>query len=148
MTKSKSAPENAHARATQRLQQWEVVGEAYDLVAQQGQEFDQPNFVKKHPWVAPLTAALRFLREQNFHSILPDHFNLGISVPNDLADLSAVGGDIRNLIQVIAEASHRLDEQQQRVVAEARNRGVTWKAIGTALGTTRQSAWAKYSGED
>ncbi|WP_232835561.1 ClpX C4-type zinc finger protein [Actinocorallia populi] len=33
-------------------------------------------------------------------------------------------------------------------VRELRRRGVTWARIGAALGTTRQSAWERFSGEE
>ncbi len=33
-------------------------------------------------------------------------------------------------------------------VQELRRRGVTWARIGEALGTTRQSAWERFSGEE
>jgi ClpX C4-type zinc finger len=33
-------------------------------------------------------------------------------------------------------------------VQELRRRGVTWSKIGAALGTTRQSAWERFSGEE
>lgn len=33
-------------------------------------------------------------------------------------------------------------------VGKARSLGTTWAQVGTALGTTRQSAWERFSGED
>ncbi|ROO85958.1 ClpX C4-type zinc finger protein [Actinocorallia herbida] len=33
-------------------------------------------------------------------------------------------------------------------VRELRRRGVTWVRLGEALGTTRQSAWERFSGEE
>ena len=42
--------------------------------------------------------------------------------------------------QLAQEARRRLDEYVRR----ARLAGASWQAIGTALGTTRQSAWARF----
>jgi len=43
-------------------------------------------------------------------------------------------------MQLAQEARRRLDEYVRR----ARLAGASWQAIGTALGTTRQSAWARF----
>jgi len=40
---------------------------------------------------------------------------------------------------------HSLAVRRVRLIAEAQAHGATWEAIGTALGTTRQSAWETYS---
>ncbi|WP_438862133.1 ClpX C4-type zinc finger protein [Paractinoplanes aksuensis] len=42
----------------------------------------------------------------------------------------------------------QVDEAVGRVARILRKRGVTWAAIGGALGITRQSAWERFSGED
>ena len=39
------------------------------------------------------------------------------------------------------------DELKRETVAAAREAGAAWEAIGTALGITRQSAWALYSAD-
>ena len=41
-----------------------------------------------------------------------------------------------------------VDRAVQWAVRELRRRGVSWARIGEALGTTRQSAWERFSDED
>ena len=48
----------------------------------------------------------------------------------------------------IAAAGAQVDRQLAKSVALARARGITWTRIGAALGTTRQSAWERFSGEE
>jgi ClpX C4-type zinc finger len=48
----------------------------------------------------------------------------------------------------IASLRHHVDRAVGRVARLLRTRGVTWTAIGAALGITRQSAWERFSGED
>lgn len=50
---------------------------------------------------------------------------------------------LRELVRAIDEC----DELKRETVAAAREAGATWEAIGKALGTTRQSAWALYSAD-
>jgi ATP-dependent protease Clp ATPase subunit len=48
----------------------------------------------------------------------------------------------------VAAASAQVDAQLTIAVRSARARGMTWTKIGDALGTTRQSAWERFSGEE
>jgi len=41
-----------------------------------------------------------------------------------------------------------IDRAVEGVVRELRRRSVSWARIGEALGTTRQSAWERFSGEE
>ena len=50
---------------------------------------------------------------------------------------------LRELVRAIDEC----DELKRETVAAAREAGATWEAIGSALGITRQSAWALYSAD-
>ncbi len=50
---------------------------------------------------------------------------------------------LRELVRAIDEC----DDLKRETVAAARQAGATWEAIGTALGITRQSAWALYSAD-
>ena len=50
---------------------------------------------------------------------------------------------LRELVRAIDEC----DELKRETVVAAREAGATWEAIGTALGITRQSAWALYSAD-
>ena len=50
---------------------------------------------------------------------------------------------LRELVRTIDEC----DELKRDTVAAARESGATWESIGTALGITRQSAWALYSAD-
>jgi hypothetical protein len=48
----------------------------------------------------------------------------------------------------IAQAADRVEETLTRWVLRGRELGATWARIGAALGVTRQSAWARFSGEE
>jgi hypothetical protein len=48
----------------------------------------------------------------------------------------------------IARASVLVEESLTGWVRRARELGATWARIGDALGMTRQSAWARFSGEE
>jgi len=59
-------------------------------------------------------------------------------------DLDAV---LENLPR-IARAGALVEETLAGWVARGRELGATWARIGAALGMTRQSAWARFSGEE
>jgi hypothetical protein len=48
----------------------------------------------------------------------------------------------------IAAAVDQLEAELRQVVPVLRQRGCTWTQIGVAIGTTKQSAWERFSGED
>lgn len=48
----------------------------------------------------------------------------------------------------MAAAGAQVEGNLSRLVKRARVLGATWAAIGTSLGTTRQSAWERFSGEE
>ena len=50
--------------------------------------------------------------------------------------------------KAIVGASRGLDSQLRLVVPVLRERGCSWSQIGRAVGTTKQSAWERFSGED
>lgn len=56
--------------------------------------------------------------------------------------------DLLAMLPKIAATSVQVDRQLDKYVRHARSRGITWTRIGMALGTTRQSAWERFSGED
>ncbi len=56
--------------------------------------------------------------------------------------------DLLTMLPKIAATGVQVDRQLDKFVRHARSRGITWTRIGTALGTTRQSAWERFSGED
>ena len=56
--------------------------------------------------------------------------------------------DLLAMLPKIAATGLQVDRQLDKFVRHARSRGITWTRIGTALGTTRQSAWERFSGED
>jgi len=60
------------------------------------------------------------------------------------ADLDAV---LENLPR-IARAGALVEESLAGWVGRGRELGATWARIGEALGMTRQSAWARFSGEE
>lgn len=59
-------------------------------------------------------------------------------------DLDAV---LENLPR-IAKAAALVEESLAGWVGRSRELGATWARIGEALGMTRQSAWARFSGEE
>jgi hypothetical protein len=61
-----------------------------------------------------------------------------------VSDVAAV---LENLPR-IAKASVLVEESLTGWVRRARELGATWARIGDALGMTRQSAWARFSGEE
>jgi hypothetical protein len=48
----------------------------------------------------------------------------------------------------IAATVDQVEGSLRSWIGEVRSRGVTWARIGQALGTTRQSAWERFSGEE
>lgn len=48
----------------------------------------------------------------------------------------------------MAIVARQVEANLRSWVLELRRRGVTWSAIGVALGITRQSAWERFSGEE
>ena len=48
----------------------------------------------------------------------------------------------------IAATGAQVEAGLRSWVGELRDRGVTWARIGEALGTTRQSAWGRFAGEE
>jgi hypothetical protein len=46
-----------------------------------------------------------------------------------------------------ARLSAAVDKLQHDLVTRARSHGCSWTSIGQALGTTRQAAWERFSGE-
>ena len=145
-TKTKKRSTNAKRREA-RSAGWEAVGRAYDVVSDPPKELEDPKFLSKHPWVKDLVDAVRFWSTQTCQVHLEDHLNVFVSIPDDLEDLDQWQG-LTQIIEVTASSVRLLEERQQQVVLEARRQGITWTDIGRALGTTRQSAWARYSGEE
>jgi len=58
-----------------------------------------------------------------------------------------VGAVLENLPR-IAGAAAQVEESLTGWVRRGRELGATWARIGEALGMTRQSAWARFSGEE
>lgn len=56
--------------------------------------------------------------------------------------------DLLAMLPKIAATGVQVDRQLDKFVRHARSRGITWTRIGAALGTTRQSAWERFSGDD
>jgi hypothetical protein len=52
------------------------------------------------------------------------------------------------LLPKIAAVGDQVEDSLRGWVTHLRSRGVTWAAIGTAMGMTRQSAWGRFSGEE
>ncbi|MGH9194933.1 MAG: ClpX C4-type zinc finger protein [Acidimicrobiia bacterium] len=56
--------------------------------------------------------------------------------------------DLLSRVRGIASSVKVIDGKLQEVVLTLRGRGVTWARIGETLGTTRQAAWERFSGEE
>ena len=67
----------------------------------------------------------------------------GIRSFDDQSDEELIATMVR-----ISSLRQHVDRAVGRVARLLRTRGVTWTAIGGALGITRQSAWERFSGED
>ena len=65
-------------------------------------------------------------------------------------DLSLTEGSVDPLVLLatVANGAAKVDDKLQELVAFARAHGKSWTDIGRALGTTKQSAWERFSGED
>ena len=48
----------------------------------------------------------------------------------------------------VASVATQVEDNLHAWVQRARDRGISWARIGEALGTSRQSAWGRFSGED
>jgi len=48
----------------------------------------------------------------------------------------------------VAQVADQVEANLRQWVHRARERGITWSRIGTALQMTRQSAWGRFSGEE
>jgi hypothetical protein len=66
------------------------------------------------------------------------------------ADLSITQDHIDPLVLlvVLAQGATKVEDKIQELVAHCRDAGKSWTQIGQALGTTKQSAWERFSGED
>ena len=51
-------------------------------------------------------------------------------------------------LAVACRASVAVEKLIRQTVAQAREEGCTWSEIGHALGTSRQSAWERFSDEE
>lgn len=48
----------------------------------------------------------------------------------------------------VSDAIGNLEAEIAALVRRARAQGCTWTQIGAALGTSKQAAWERFSGED
>ena len=69
--------------------------------------------------------------------------------PSVFKELSEMSDDDLLAEMVRIHASHdNVDRAVSQHVQALRERGTSWARIGEALGMTRQSAWARFSGEE
>ena len=52
--------------------------------------------------------------------------------------------DLDDAIAAVEELRADLDHQQLQLVIRARQGGITWEAVGAAIGTTRQGAFNRF----
>lgn len=48
-------------------------------------------------------------------------------------------------VDKLAKTERQVEQRLRSAVRHARRRGITWQTIADALGTTRQSAWKRFS---
>lgn len=65
-------------------------------------------------------------------------------------DLSITEGHVDPLLFLVAlaDGAAEVEDKVQDLVTHCRHSGKTWTQRGQALGTTRQSAWERFSGKD
>lgn len=68
-------------------------------------------------------------------------------LPSDLSELEDVTDPLL-LIHAGAGFLHDIESKMDALVAMARAQGRSWTEIGRALGVAKQTAWARFSGED
>jgi hypothetical protein len=72
---------------------------------------------------------------------------LGRAPPESLEDTwdqALHGSDAIGALGASRALFKEISDWQSQLVAEAITRGASWEEIGTALGTTRQAAWARF----
>jgi len=74
----------------------------------------------------------------------PPSMPTGMTSWEEALDLERVLASLPRMAAVGAQAEDNLG----RFVKRARDLGATWAVIGASLGTTRQSAWERFSGEE
>jgi len=75
------------------------------------------------------------------------------SKPGSVPQLRAweLADDVKAVLESLPRVARAADQVEQDLagwVGRARELGATWARIGEALGMTRQSAWARFSGEE
>jgi len=75
------------------------------------------------------------------------------SKPGSVPHLGAweLTDDVNAVLESLPRVARAADQVEQDLagwVGRARELGATWARIGEALGMTRQSAWARFSGEE
>jgi hypothetical protein len=75
------------------------------------------------------------------------------SKPGSLPHLRAweLTSDVEAVLESLPRVARAADQVEKDLagwVGRARELGATWARIGEALGMTRQSAWARFSGEE
>jgi hypothetical protein len=68
-------------------------------------------------------------------------------LPSDFSELEDVI-DPLVLIQAGSEYLREIESKMDELVAMARSQGRSWTEVGRALGVAKQTAWARFSGED
>lgn len=53
--------------------------------------------------------------------------------------------DPLKLLDGLGHGARSLERWQRKAIAAAREQGVTWEAIGSACGISRQAAWERFS---
>jgi len=73
-------------------------------------------------------------------------WQVAMSLPSDWAE--AAETDSLVVLAGLAFGAARVEEKLTEVVLTCRAKGKSWTQIGEALGMTKQSAWARFAGED
>jgi hypothetical protein len=119
-----------------------------------------PSLLDPPEWVTELAGFEMFRVQPSEHgwSAFPEGVDENVELPGGTwrvvlvmpVDLSITEGHVDPLLFLVAlaDGAAKVEDKVQELVTHCRNSGKTWTEIGQALGTTKQSAWERFSGED
>jgi hypothetical protein len=98
-------------------------------------------------WLQDLTGADIVFGNASPPKFKSEKWSINFWLPTDLSELQ----DVTDPLLLIFAGARFLDEIESKMdalVALARDQGRSWTEIGRALGVTKQTAWARFSGEE
>ena len=98
-------------------------------------------------WLQDLTGADIVFGNTAPPKFKSEKWTINFWLPTDLTELEDVTDPLL-LIFAGAQFLHEIESKMDGLVAMARDQGRSWTEIGRALGVTKQTAWARFSGEE